>query len=103
MVAQLHAHNEELLFSSKKQTVGSGAVSDRGPRRFCSTIRRGCRAVDVRYAKCDSSRECPRIGEVVRSWGLTKEFVTDIAAFSGRKRGQWSLRDTVDKVQQSAK
>ena len=61
--------------------------------RFCSTTRRGCRAVDARspigHARCESSRECPRVGEVVLSCGFHSDgVVKDIAAFNCRKRGE---------------
>ena len=65
--------------------------------RFCSTTRRGCRAVDARspigHARCESSRECPRVGEVVPSCGFHSDGV-DIAVFNCRKRGEghWGAR-----------
>ena len=91
-VAQMQAQNEELLSSSNRQAVGSGArVLVTG--RFCSLVRRGSRAVDARspvgYARCDSSRECPRVGEIVPSCGLR-------SAINGCKCGQGSLRNSID-------
>ena len=98
-VAQMQAQNEELLSSSNRQAVGSGAqVPVTG--RFCSIVRRGSRAVDARspvgYARCESSRECPRVGEIVPSCGLRSAGVgTDDAAINGCKRGQGSLRNSI--------
>ena len=62
-------------------------------RRFCSSLRRGRRAVDagspVGHAGCNNSWECPRVGETVPSCGeCSGGFVTDIKSVNGRVHRQ---------------
>ena len=57
----------------------------------------GCEIASWTYKVRQQQGMPTRVGEVVPSCGLRSEgVVTDIDAFKGRKRGQGSLRDTVD-------
>ena len=91
-VAQLQVQNEEFMFSPQ---TSRRRVRSR-PRPWVPIARRFCSS-EVGHARCDNSRECPRVGEILPSCGECSGggSVTDINSVNGRECCHGSSRKCI--------